>query len=194
MLLTARLLGVDLELQVVNVANGEHRQPAYLAVNPNGMVPTLDDAGFVLWESNAIAQYLATTRADTRLFPSVPRARADVSRWQLWDVAHWAGPVQTLAFERMYKVSAGLGEADASRVETALGHFRRCAAVLDGQLAKQTYLVGDQLTLADVSIACGLTFAEASALPVDDYQNLRRWFSSIERLDQWKTTAPREGA
>jgi glutathione S-transferase len=190
-LLTAALLELPLELHLMDIDRGEHKKPEYLALNPNGMIPTLEDAGFVLWESNAISQYLATARGNSSLYPSDPRVRADISRWQLWDVAHWARPVQTLAFERMYKKLARIGQPDAARVETALHDFRECARVLDAHLSKRTHLVGHEWTLADLSVACGLTFARQAALPVEDCRNLQRWFASIEKLDAWTKTSPR---
>src|SRR5689334_371466 len=87
--MAAALLNIDLDLQLVDVFAGAHKKPEYLAINPNGMVPTLDDGGFVLWESNAIAQYLASTKPNSDLFPSDIKTRADISRWQCWDLAHW---------------------------------------------------------------------------------------------------------
>jgi glutathione S-transferase len=191
--LAAALSHVDLDLELVDIAAGAHKSPGYLALNPNGLIPTLDDDGFVLWESNAIAQYVVSRGSAPDLFPSDPRTRADVSRWQLWDVAHWARPVQTLAFERMYRRLAGLGEPDEVAVARAIGEFHQLASVLDARLDGRDYLVGGGLTLADLSIAAGLTFATPAALPLDDHPRLRRWLASIEALDAWKATAPSMG-
>src|SRR4051794_28832239 len=83
--ITAALLNIDLELELVDVFTGAHKKPEYLAINPNGMLPTLNDGGFVLWESNAISQYLTSKKSNPDLFPSDPKVRADVSRWQCWD-------------------------------------------------------------------------------------------------------------
>lgn len=193
-LITAALMNVDLDLAILNIEAGEHRGAAYLAVNPNGMIPALDDEGFVLWESNAITQYIASTRGPTDLFPADARRRADVTRWQLWDVAHWARAVQTLAFERMYKKLAGLGPPDAARVDDALREFRRATSTLDAHLRGRDVLVGDALTLADISIACGLTFARAADMPVGENPNVQRWLASVERLDVWNETLPKLGA
>jgi glutathione S-transferase len=186
--LAAALLGIDLELQLVDVLAGAHRKPDYLAINPNGMVPTLDDDGFVLWESCAIQQYLAAKAPD--LFPSDPKARADVSRWQCWDLAHWTRVTQTLVFERMFKKLIGMGEPDLAAIERGTKDFHRFAAVLDGHLAGRNYLVGNRVTLADLSVAVGLTYAVPAGIPVGGYQNIQRWFASIEALDAWKSTAP----
>jgi glutathione S-transferase len=188
--LAAAVLGIDLDLQLVDLFAGAQRKPDYLAINPNGKVPTLDDDGFVLWESCAIQQYLASTTASPDLFPTNPKVRADVSRWQCWDLEHWTRATQTLAFERLFKKLIRIGEPDPAAIEKGTQDFHRFAAVLDRHLAGRDYLVGDHLTLADLSIAVGLTYAVPASIPVEGYKNIRRWFASIEQLDAWKSTAP----
>lgn len=188
--LTAAVLGIDLDLRLVDLFSGAQRKPDYLAINPNGKVPTLDDNGFVLWESCAIMQYLASTTPSPDLFPRDPKVRADVARWQCWDLEHWTRATQTLAFERLGKKLIRMGEPDPAAIEKGTQDFHRFAAVLDGHLAGRDYLVGRHLTLADLSVAVGLTYAAPANIPVGGYQNIQRWFASIEKLDAWKSTAP----
>lgn len=188
--LAAAILKIDLELQLVDVFAGAHRKPEYLAINPNGMVPTLVDDDFVLWESNAIAQYLASKSGVKDLFPNEPRAWADVARWHCWDLAHWTPATQTLVFERLFKKIARIGEPDPVAVDKGITNFHRFASVLDGQLSGREYLVGDSLTLADTSVAAGLTYAVQAQIPIGGYKNIERWFESIAKLDAWKATAP----
>ena len=95
-LLVAAHLAVPLERIVVNLPEGEQRGATHLARNPNGRVPVLDDDGFLLWESRAIMVYLAEQTPNQTLWPSEPRARADVNRWLLWCAAHMA-PAQALS-------------------------------------------------------------------------------------------------
>ncbi len=188
--LAAAMLNIELDLQMVDVFAGAHKKPEYLALNPNGMVPTLDDNGFVLWEANAIAQYLASKKSTPDLFPSDPKLRADVSRWQCWDLAHWTPAAQTLVFERMFKKLARIGEPDPAAIERGTNNFHRFASVLNGHLEGRDYIVGKSITLADLSIAAGLTYATPAGIPVEGYKHIQRWFSSIEKLDAWKKTAP----
>jgi len=189
--LAAALLRIDLDLQFVDVFAGAHRRPEYLAINPNGMVPTLVDDDFVLWESNAIAQYLASKSTVMDLFPASPQTRADVTRWLCWDLAHWTPATQSLNFERLFKKIARIGEPDPAAVDKGLANFHRFASVLDGHLSHgRQYLVGTALTLADTSVAAGLTYAAEAQIPVDGYANIERWFGSIAKLDAWKATAP----
>src|ERR1700730_2169234 len=70
----------------VGGAFGKNKEPAYLAMNPNGLVPTLEEDGFLLWESNAIVRYLAAKYGAGKLCPSNPQARADVERWMDWQI------------------------------------------------------------------------------------------------------------
>lgn len=187
--IAAALLDIELDLQHVDVFASEHRQAPFLSLNPNGMIPVLDDKGFILWEANAIAQYLASMKPGNRLFPEDARLRADISRWQCWDLAHWTPAAQALVFERLFRKFAGLGAPDAAAVEKGTAAFHRFAAVLDAHLAGREWLAGEELTLADTSVASTLTYAVPAAIPIDGYGNICRWFTAIAALDAWKSTA-----
>ncbi len=188
--ITAALLGLDLDLHLVDIGAGDHKKPEYLAKNPNGMIPTLQDGALVLWESNAISQYLTTKKSPQDLFPSEPSVRAKVSQWQCWDLAHWTPAVQAVVFERVFKKVFKVGPPDAAAVEKGLASFNRTATVLDGHLEGKDFVTAGHLTLADVSLAAALTHAAAAELPVASYKHVRRWLSVIEKLDAWKVTSP----
>lgn len=82
-------LALDCEIEPIDLGRGEQRTPQYLALNPNRKMPTLEDNGFVLWESNAILFYMAAKRPDCDLWPSDSKAQTDVVRWLAWESAHW---------------------------------------------------------------------------------------------------------
>src|SRR5688572_6080932 len=82
-------LELPVELVMVDLLRGAQKTPAFTALNPNQRMPVLEDGAFVLWESNAIAQYLAAQRPASGLWPTDPARQADVSRWQFWQTAHW---------------------------------------------------------------------------------------------------------
>ena len=186
-LAVAYQLGIDLELERVNLIRGEQLSPEYLALNPNHMAPTLVDGEFVLWESNAIMQYLSDTRTGVgTLWPADPQVRADVSRWQCWQLAHWGPPCGTLVFERIIKSMASLGEPDAAEVAKAEESFHTYAKVLNRHLKGRTWLVGDELTLADFSVGAPLTFTEPAQLPVQPYPEIQRWYEGLKALDSWR--------
>ena len=148
--LTAAALGMDLEEKKLDFTKGEHKNPEYLALNPNGAVPTLVDGDFVLTESRAIMQYLASKKPESGLLPRDEKARADVVRWQFWDASHFSPQLGTLAFEKIVKAMMGMGEPDQRRIEEALANFRRFAGVLNKRLDGKTHVVGDALTIADL--------------------------------------------
>ena len=112
----AAQLGIPLEYQPLDAFKGENRTPQYLALNPAGRTPTLVDGDFVLWESDAILQYLASKTPNT-LWPDDARTRADIMRWQNWQSAHWGSDACVpLTFQNLVKGIFGLGGPDAAVV------------------------------------------------------------------------------
>lgn len=188
--LTAAVLGLTLEEKSMDFAKGEHKAPEYLALNPNGAIPTLVDGDLVLTESRAIMQYLASKKPESGLLPKDEAARADVTRWQFWDAVHFSANIGTVSFQRVFKPMMGMGDPDVAKVEEALTNFRRYAAVLDKRLAGRSYVVGDQLTLADLTLASSLMYAKQADLPLAEFPNIQAWFSRITELDAWKKTTP----
>ncbi len=188
--LTAAVLGVQLEQTNLDFAKGEHKRPEVLALNPNGAVPILVDGDFVLTESRAIMQYLASKKPESGLLPRDEQARANVIRWQFWDSSHFSPQLGTLTFQRVLKPMMGLGEPDAGKIEEALANFRRFAAVLNEHLDGKQYVVGDAMTLADLTLASSLMYAQPSEAPLAEFPNIQAWFSRISALDAWKQTNP----
>jgi glutathione S-transferase len=187
-LVTAIHLHIALDIKVVDVGVDENHQPAYLALNPNGLFPVLEDDGFVLWESNAITQYLATLEPST-LFPNEPRVRADIARWQFWEQAHWTPACRPWMWENLFKAMKGQGQPDRKVLEDATGKLNQLAGILDRHLAGSPWLVADHLTLADISVACALMYKQAARIPVEQFDNLNRWYGQVEALPAWRATA-----
>ena len=186
----ASYLTVPLEFEFVDLLKGAQHTPAFLMLNPTGRTPVLVDGDFMLWESNAILQYLAGKNA-TQLYPNDAKSRADIGRWQCWDLAHWgAQACQPLIFENLVKKFANLGPADVTAVAKGNECFNKEAKVLDAHLAKQEYLVGNALTIADFTVAAPLLYAKEAEMPVGPYSHLRGWFDRVAALSCWRETAP----
>jgi glutathione S-transferase len=187
-------LGVPLEFELVDLSKGGSHTPDYLALNPTGRTPTLVDGEFKLWESTAIMQYVAS-RKPNALWPDDARTRADIMRWQSWQLQHW-GPAATepLLIERLVKKLLNLGPPDEAVVAKGLEAFHREAKVLDGHLAGRSYLVGNEVTLADFAVAAPLFYAEPADLPVAPYANVKAWFGRVAALPCWTETAPQPAA
>ena len=184
----AKQLGVELTAKIVDVTKGENRTPAYLAINPNGLVPALIDGDVRLWESNAIQCYVAG-KVDSDMWPKT-NARYDIMRWQSWELAHFGAAARQLIRERVLKPLLGQGQPDAARCEQEEAQFKRFAAVLDAQLKGKRFIVGDTLTLADFCVASTLTYAQPAKLPIADFGNVRRWFAALDEQPGWRASTP----
>jgi glutathione S-transferase len=183
-------LGIALEFEFVHITKGESRTPQFLAMNPGGRTPVLVDGEFRLWESNAIMQYLASLEKNS-LWPEDDRTRADIARWQFWQVAHWHEGCGGFLWENLVKKLLLGTETDLDSLKRAKAAFHRDAPVLDAHLAKRQYLVNDTLTLADFAVASYLHYAAPAQLPLEAYTNIQAWYSRIEVLPAWRETAPK---
>jgi glutathione S-transferase len=187
-------LDLPLDFELVDLTKGEQRTPTYLALNPTGRTPVLIDGDFTLWESNAIMQYLASQKPNS-LWPNDARARADVARWQCWQLAHWGSDACVpLIFNRLVKRLLNLGPPDEAAVAKATEVFNREARMLDAHLARQPYLIGAEPTLADFSVAANLLFAREAELPIEPFSRLQDWFGRVSALPCWRETAPAPAA
>jgi glutathione S-transferase len=185
----ANHLGIEFTLRRIDLLKGEQKSPEYTALNPNQMMPTLKDGDYVLWESNAIMQYLAGRKPQSGLLPNDERGRLDVTRWQFWDLAHWDPPIETLLLENFIKPNfLGVTERDEPAVVKATEGFHRAADVLDGQLKGRTYVAGDALTLADFALGAALHYATPGRFPLEPYAEIRRWHAGLMALPAWQRT------
>jgi glutathione S-transferase len=188
--MAAIALGQKPELIRVDLQKGEQKQPDYLALNPNGKVPTLVDGDVVIWESLAIMTYLADKTPGQTLYPTELVARTQVQKWLFWAAAHWGPAVATLNFENFLKRMFGQGEPDAYSVKRFGAMFGDLATVLDATLAKSRHVAGDKLTLVDYALAAPLMYAKLANLPIDGHPNVVRWFGEMQLTEAWKATEP----
>jgi glutathione S-transferase len=184
----AKYLQSPVEFVHVDLGRGEHKRPEYLALNPNGKVPTLVDGTRTLWEANAIMCHLAS-RADSDLWPQDDR-QIEVIRWLSWDLAHFYRSGSSLYFEYIIKPRFGLGDVDPGEVKRASKEWRRFAAVLDDHLHDRRWLVGADITVADFAVGSLLPYAERASIPLDEFPNVRRWHDRLNELDAWREPYP----
>jgi len=188
-LAVANHLEIPYELRVLDLLKGEQRTAPYAQMNPNMRMPTLKDGDYVLWESNAIQQYLALQRPDAGLLPRDERARLDVTRWQFWDLAHWDSACAIFIFEHLVKpLFLGIKEPDAAALARGGESFHRAAKVLDGQLASRPFIAGNSPTVADFAIGASLTAAQPARIPIQPYPGIQRWYAAMSALPAWKKT------
>jgi glutathione S-transferase len=189
-LATAAALAIPIDLKIVDIVAKKSFEPAYLALNPTGLTPTLVDGDFVLWESNAIAQYLASHVSGNALWPEDRRRQADISRWQCWQLMHWGIGLDILLFERMVKRLEGLGGPDPAELARGESLFHATARVLDAHLEGRQTVVGDAITLADYTLGANLHYQPVCPFPLAPYPNIRRWKAHIDSDPAWNATAP----
>jgi glutathione S-transferase len=184
----ARYLESPVEFVRVDLARGEHKSPEFLALNPNGRVPVLQDGDMVLWEANAIMCYLSDA-AGADLWPHDAR-QVEIMRWLSWDMQHFTRHAGTLYFEYLIRPAIGMGEADAKAVGEATDGFRASAAVLDDHLRDRNYLVGERLSVADFATAITLPYAEEARIPLQDFPAIARWHARLSELPAWRSPFP----
>jgi len=183
-------LGIDVDIEYLDFFAGDLTRPEYLSLNPNGRVPTLVDGDFTLWESNAIMQYLAGQVPGNPLFPQDPQTRADIVRWQCWELAHFNNAFATVAFETVLKAALLKQEPNLPVVEYAMESLSGFAGVLEGHLSNHDYVVGNGITLADYSIINIEGFKEMIPFDWSGYPGLNAYVDRMRADPHWASTAP----
>lgn len=167
----ARELGLDYENIPLNTS-GESREASFLAINPNGHIPTIDDDGFILWESMAINLYLAKKYGLGTLYPTTVQGEALTWQWSFWGMTEVERPVLTAMFNRALlpedKRDAAVADAAEKEMQGPLG-------VLDGALAKTPYLIGDDFTVADLNVAAILAWARPARIDMTPFPKVADW-------------------
>ncbi|QVW23347.1 glutathione S-transferase [Pseudomonas hormoni] len=168
------LLQLPTELILVDLAKGAHKQPEYLAINPFGQVPAIDDQGVVLADSNAILVYLAQKYGNGRWLPADPVGAAKVQRW----LSVVAGPIAFgPARARLITVFGA-----AYNAEEVIAYSHIWLKQIDQELAASPYLVGSEPTIADVAAYSYIAHAPEGNVSLEDYANVRAWLARIEAL------------
>ncbi len=188
--LAARLLlEVEAEVREIDVYRGEGQTPAYRAIQPFGKIPALVDGDFVLWESNAILQYLSEAYGGFRLSSREPRARADVARWLFFEASQWqpalAAVLAPAVGHRLRPDVVPVPPAPPDWHDAPLLPLLR---FLDARLRDRPFLCGEALTLADLSVAGMAMYLRPTGFPFEAYPGLRDWMGRIEALDAWRAT------
>ncbi|MCB4800626.1 glutathione S-transferase family protein [Methylobacterium brachiatum] len=154
-------------------AHGVVHDPAYRAMNPNGLVPTLEEDGFVLWESNAILRYVAAM-APSLTSPADPRARAHIEQWLDWQATSFT-PAMRDAFWQLYRSA----NPDRAVIDASVKRTEAFAAILDAHLTGRDYAIGGGFSIADIALGCAAH--RWLNLPAERIERpaLRRWYDRL---------------
>lgn len=170
------------------MAFGRNGDPDYLAMNPNGRVPTLRHGEFTLWESNAIVRYLALAfDDDLKLYPAAPQTRAGIERWLDW-VLSTLQPAERPLFWGLVRTPPA--ERDMAALQKAADENGRLWAMIDARLDGRAYLEGDAFSLADLVIGCyARRWFGVEGIARPQLANLRRWYDTLSRRPGFFTWA-----
>ena len=174
--LAAQWLEIPFERTDAGLEFGIVKTPEYLARNPNGLIPAMEDDGFVLWESNVIVRYLCAKHSAGRFYPQALPQRFDAERWMDWQQTTF-NPAGRNAFVQLIRTPAEKRSADL--VAQSVAATDALLALLDTHLARHAYMAGDTFTMADIPIACEIHRWYGLPLERAARPHLDRWYQGI---------------
>ncbi len=164
---------------------GKNREPAYLAMNPNGLVPTLEEEdGWLLWESNTIVRYLAAKYQSRLLEPADPRTRANAHKWMDWQLSVLGPAIHGLFWGLIRTPPEKRNHAEIAESKE---RTTKAMSILDAQLAKTRYVAGDEFSYGDIPVGI-ITHRFVNLAPDrPKMENLDRWYAAISSRQAFKT-------
>jgi glutathione S-transferase len=172
----AQETGIAFTRSDAGMAFGVVKTPEYLAMNPNALVPTLQDGDFVLWESNAIVRYLCAKYGNEQLYPQDLAARFDAERWMDWQQTT-LNRESGGAFLQWFRTPAD--KRDPAVIARSTAATEPAMAQLNDHLATRTWMSGEHFSMADIPVACDVHRWFALPQPRPAWPHLERWFAAI---------------
>ncbi|XP_068155801.1 glutathione S-transferase D7 isoform X1 [Drosophila tropicalis] len=167
-LLLAKMLGLEFELKIVNILEGEQLKPNFVAMNPQHCVPTMNDEGLVLWESRAILSYLVSAYGKSdELYPTDIRVRALVDQRMQFDLGTLYMRLTDYYFPTMF-IGAPLDEGKRAKLSEAVGWFN---SIMDGR----QFSAAEHFTIADLTLLVTVSQLEAFDFELQPYKHVRQW-------------------
>ena len=180
---TVHELGLSFEREDAGMAHGKVGETWYRAMNPNGLVPTIDDDGLVLWESNVVTRYLAAKHATGSLMPADHAGRAQAEMWMDWQqtVIH---PALTPVFWNLIRTPAS--GPDQAAIDTGCQKIQAALGMLDARLKGRSFIMGDGLTVADIPIGCAIYRWYAMPVEHGNFPNVRAWYERLAQREPYQ--------
>ena len=163
---------------------GGNKDPEYAAMNPNGLVPTIKDGDFVLWESNSIMRYLNAKYGNGRLLPASPEGMAGANRWMDWQLSAFNPVIVPLFFAT---IRTPPENRDAEAIKNALDKAVRAWQVVEDHLAKNRFLGSAEFSLGDIPL--GVWAHRWFNLPIQrpNQPNIQRWYEALKQRKPYQT-------
>jgi len=181
----ASALDLDYESIPVDLRSGEQRAQAYLAINPFGKVPAIDDDGFFLFESNAIIKYLCRKQVSS-LYPDGIESQAKVDSWCDFAASLLSPAYNRVTFNRVLAPRAG-ASVDENSLADGLRFIGRYLPVVDDALADNAYIAGSEMTIADIALLATLDPSEACEIELSAYPALYTWRRQLREQPFYRT-------
>ena len=167
-------IGLPFEREDYGRDFGNTSTPEYLALNPNGLVPTINDDGVILWESNSCVRYLAAKYGKGKLWPADLQLAASASRWMDWQLSVVNPPITTLFRALLRKENIPAAEVDAARKRAG-----EVWKMLDTQLAKTPFAAGQDLTVGDIALGNAIHRWFKFAIERPELPSLKMWYERL---------------
>lgn len=180
----ANEIGLSYEHEVAGMAHGKVNDPWYRAMNPNGLVPTVEDDGVVLWESNVVVRYLAAKHASGTLMPEGHAARAQAEMWMDWQQTAIHPGITPVFWNLIRTPPSG---PDQAAIDAGCTKVRDGLAMMEARLDGRDFLAGDQLTIADIPIGCAIYRWYAMSVEHGDFPNVRAWYERLAQRPSYQT-------
>ncbi|MFY0613218.1 MAG: glutathione S-transferase [Hyphomicrobiaceae bacterium] len=158
--------------------------PDFRARNPHGRVPLIDDDGTIVWESHTILRYLAATRGQDMFGPDEPARRSDWERWMDWSLARLQPAFLTGVFWGFYRTPAA--RRDMATVNAQIDKCTEYMLLLDREIDDKAYLLGDQLSLADIAVGVNFYRYFSIDIPRPGVPNVERWYRTLQQRPAYR--------
>ena len=179
--------GAPHEFVLVDMAKGEHKQPAHVARHPWGKVPTLDDDGFTMYESRAMCRYI-NDKVGGKLVPADLRARAMMDQWTSIEISYFTQPTMKFVYQHIFQRPQEAGVLEAAQKE-----LDQTLPVVDAHLSKHAYFAGAEFSLADITYMPYVEYGMST--PAKEtfakHAHFMAWWNRVSERPSWRKVTNR---
>ena len=172
----AQELSLNFDRHEAGGVHGVVKTPEYVALNPNSQIPVMEDADYVLWESNVITRYLCAKHSPGNLYPTDLQERFDAERWMEWQQT-MVNPASRNGFWHLIRLPAD--QRDPALIAQSNAAVELLMAMLDGHLATHSFMVGERFTMADIPLGCEVQRWFGLPQTREKRPNIERWFATL---------------
>ncbi len=173
---TAQELALDVQRTEAGGLFGVVKTPEYMVLNPNSLVPVIEDDDYVLWESNVIVRYLAAKHSSGQMYPTDLHERFDAERWMDWQQTT-LNPASRPGFWQLVRTPPE--QRNAALIDESNACVEALMAILDAHLAQRSFMVGERFTVADIPLACEVHRWFGLPQPRQSRPHLERWYQRL---------------